>query len=433
MGKGRPAAMRFVADLESPMSTATPNPAAATPTVLLIAPNISEQMGGEAIKAIQIYLELQRQGVDVYQITHARVRTEIEKKYPNIKAYYLEDTAWQKFLWASRVLRPILRISFQKRAARYAERLLAKHPGAIVHVTSPVSPVQPHFPVRGAPLVLGPLNGNIFYPPAFQAREDATDRLRRLVHRPAQFLHKLFFPGNRRADKILVSGGDRSFASLRMAGCSNDRLIASIDSGIEARLEEAPRIEHRTPNFRYVHNSRLVDHKGADLVIKALAKTKNRVTLDIIGRGPKTDEWKAIAAKLNLNDRVTFIPWVEDHSKLQAMLREYRGFVFPSLAEANGIVVQEAMMMGLPVVCLDWGGPGLLVTKETGIAIEPRSEDYVTTELANAMDLLGEQPEVAERISIAARQRAIDEGFSWPAIIRRWTAMYRELAARSQK
>lgn len=129
---------------------------------------------------------------------------------------------------------------------------------------------------------------------------------------------------------------------------------------------------------------------------------------------------------------MNFIPWVKEHSDLQRMLREYRGFVFPSLAEANGIVVQEAMMMGLPVVCLDWGGPALLVTKETGIAIEPRGEDYVTTELAKAMDTLGEQPDYADQISIAARERAIREGFSWPEIIRRWTAMYRELAAKKK-
>ena len=427
--------MRFIAEHESSMPISTPNvPANAdadvTPTVLLIAPNISEQMGGEAIKAIQIYFELDRQGVDVHQITHARVRKEIAARYPNLRVYYLEDTLVQKILWASRVLRPVLRVSFQRRAARLASQLVAtKHPGAVVHVTSPVSPVQPHFAVPNAPLVLGPLNGNIFYPPAFRAREDATDRLRRLVHRPLQFLHKLFFLGNRRADKVLVSGGDRSFASLRMAGCADDRLVASIDSGIEERLEQMPRIEHTAPNFRFVHNSRLVDHKGADLAIKALAKTRNRCTLDVIGRGPKTAAWKALVAELNLGDRVTFTPWIEDHSTLAELLRGFRGFVFPSLAEANGIVVQEAMMMGLPVVCLDWGGPGLLVTPETGIAIEPRGEDYVTTELARAMDRLGEDAAYADRISVAARQRAIDEGFSWPAIIRRWTAMYRDLAA----
>lgn len=397
------------------------------PAVFLVAPNISEQMGGEAIKALQIYLELHRQGVEVHQITHARVRKEIEGKYPQIKAHYLEDSGLQRFLWASRIFRPLLYISFMRSATQKAAELAKGRSGAVVHVTSPVSPVQPHFGVKGSPLVLGPLNGNIFYPPAFRAREDATDRLRRLVHRPLQFLHKTLFPGNRRADRILVSGGDRSFASLRLAGCSDDRLVASIDSGVNEDLGTAPLIHHEGQNFRFVHNSRLVDHKGADLAIKALAKTKHPATLDVIGRGPKTDEWKALVKALNLGDRVTFIPWVKDHAEMLAMLRGYRGFVFPSLAEANGIVVQEAMTMGLPVVCLDWGGPGLLVTPETGIAIEPRGENFVTTELAKAMDALGEQPDLANRFAIAARERADAEGFAWPDIIKRWVVMYRSL------
>ena len=407
------------------------HPFAPAPPVLLVAPNISEQMGGEAIKALQIYLELQRQGVDVTQITHARVRREIEAKYPQIKAVYLEDSGVQRFLWASRIFRPLLYVSFMRAATKRAAALAKGRPGAVVHVTSPVSPVQPHFGAGGAPLVLGPLNGNIFYPPAFRAREDATDRLRRLVHRPLQFLHKTFFPGNRRADRILVSGGERSFESLRMAGCSDERLVASIDSGINEHLADAPPIRHAGENFRFVHNSRLVDHKGADLAIRALPKTRHPITLDVIGRGPKTDEWKALVEHLGLADRVRFIPWVKDHAEMLAMLRGYRGFVFPSLAEANGIVVQEAMTMGLPVVCLDWGGPGLLVTPETGIAIEPKGEDFVTTEIAKAMDALGENPEMANRLAAAARERADAEGFAWPAIIRRWVEMYRRVAAES--
>ena len=39
--------------------------------VILIAPNVSEQMGGEAIKALQIYLELDKQGVAIHQIVPA--------------------------------------------------------------------------------------------------------------------------------------------------------------------------------------------------------------------------------------------------------------------------------------------------------------------------------------------------------------------------
>jgi glycosyltransferase involved in cell wall biosynthesis len=184
---------------------------------------------------------------------------------------------------------------------------------------------------------------------------------------------------------------------------------------------------HAGRNLRFVHNGRLVKHKGTDLAIRALALAKNPVVLEIIGRGPELANLKALASQLGLSERVRFIEWFADHEQLAAALREYRGFVFPSLCEANGIVVQEAMIMGLPVICADWGGPSLLVTPQCGFLIEPRSEQYMIEELAKAMDILAEDGALAERLSLAGRQRAIDRHFLWPGVVRDWTAVYRNV------
>ncbi len=127
--------------------------------------------------------------------------------------------------------------------------------------------------------------------------------------------------------------------------------------------------------------------------------------------------------------RVKFIGWIEDHSRLADTLRQYRAFVFPSLAEAHGIVVLEAMVLGLPVITLNWGGPGLLVTPETGVLIDPIDEEQVINELAWAMDRLAEDGELAEKMSIAGRQRVVDNGFLWSAVIRDWTMLYRRVLA----
>src|ERR1700722_16528848 len=91
--------------------------------VILVSPNVSEQMGGEAIKALQIYLELDRQGVEVHQIAHERVREELTAKFPKMRVTYLEDDLLQKALWASKAGRPVVRLVFQKRAARAADAI----------------------------------------------------------------------------------------------------------------------------------------------------------------------------------------------------------------------------------------------------------------------------------------------------------------------
>jgi glycosyltransferase involved in cell wall biosynthesis len=347
---------------------------------------------------------------------------------------YVKDTCLQKMLNRTNPLAPFLNICFLWKATPKIKEALARRPGSIVHFTSPVSPVLPYFRVPGAPVIIGPLNGNIHYPPSFRHRETASYRVRRWLHPGMQFLNRISFPGKRRADALLVAGGQRTADSLRMAGCRDEQFARSIDSGVLDRLYQTPRIRHRGRNLRFVQNGRLVKHKGTDLAIRSLALTKHPVELDIIGRGPELENLKALAASLSLGNRVRFVEWIADHGKVAERLRQYRAFVFPSLAEANGIVVQEALVQGLPVITLNWGGPSLLVTPETGVLIEPAGEDYVIAELAKAMDRLAEDGELAERMSIAGRREAVANGFLWSGVIRDWTRVYkRALEGRAEQ
>lgn len=396
-------------------------------SVILIAPNVSEQMGGEAIKALQVYLELKRRGVRVHQITHDRVESELKSKFPEMEVSFVKDTTLQKLLFRIKPIAPLLNVIFLWRAKQIAERIHRKKPESVVHFVAPVSPVLPYFRIRGVGVVIGPINGNIHYPTGFREREPFSYRVRRWLHPVLQFLNRFTIAGKQRADVLLVAGGKRTYESLRMCGCRDEQFIDSIDSGVLDQLSANPRISHTGRNLRFFQNGRLVQHKGTDLVIKSLKRTRNRIEFDIIGRGPELENLKLLTAALELENRVHFIEWIPDHSKVAEMLRNYRGFVFPSLAEANGIVVQEAMVQGLPVITLDWGGPSLLVNEETGVLIEPRDEEHVVNELAKAMDLLSEDAELAERMSIAARKRALDGGYLWSEIIRRWVAVYQSV------
>ncbi len=403
------------------------------PLVILIAPNVSEQMGGESIKALQIYQSLTARGVKVHQITHSRVRDELARTVPGMNVSFVEEDATDGRLWRHWILRGLSTPYFMKRAAQMAQKLVDENPGAIVHYTSPVSPVLPLAPIHRAKVVVGPLNGNIHHPPAFRSRESLTERLRRALLLPSQIVHRTFFSGKQKADILLVAGGERTANSLKIAGCRPEQLRDSLDSGILDKLKATPLIEHQGANFRFVHNGRLVPHKGTDLAIRAVARTKNPVHLDIIGRGPTLEGLKTLTAELNVGDRVHFIDWFKDHDEMLRSVRTYRAFVFPSLAEANGIVVQEAMMMGLPVICADWGGPSLLVTPETGISIPPTSEEFLIAGLSDAMDKLGADADLANRMAVAGRQIAIDRGFTWADLIEHWITMYRDLARTSSR
>lgn len=394
-------------------------------SVLLIAPNVSEQQGGEAMKALQLYLALEKQGVPVRQLAHARVQRELALKYPHMNVTFLKDDWLDSLLLRSKVLWPLIHTYFYWRAARFIRRMPPSDRRMVVHYTAPVSPVVPAFTTPAVAVVMGPVNGNIRYPKSFRHRESLDDRLRRVLHYPAQKLHKLLFRGRQNAACLLVAGGKRTRDSLILAGCRETQFRDTLDSGVLDHLLEIERIAHRGPNLEFVHNGRLVDHKGTDLIIRALVKTTQPIRLTIIGGGPEKDRLVALAVRLKVMSRVTFIDWIADHGQLPEMLRKFRAFVFPSLAEANGIVVQEAMALGIPTVCLKWGGPELLVTDECGILITPVNEDHVVTELAAAMDKLAVHPEIAERMSIAGREMA--QSYTWSHVASQWVGIYEEL------
>jgi glycosyltransferase involved in cell wall biosynthesis len=399
------------------------------PRLILIAPNVSERMGGEAIKALQIYRSLVDRGLQVHQITHSRVRDELTQNFPTMSVSFVEETRLDAWVWRSVVLRFFMTPLFMLRAARIARKLIESHPDTVVHYTSPISPVAPLFPIPGARVVVGPLNGNIHHPSGFRSRESIAEKIRRLGMIPSQWLHRAFFSGKQTADVILVAGGQRTYESLKVAGCRAEQFRETLDSGIPDELSEQPLIDHQGDNLRFVHQGRLVAYKGTDLAIKAVAQTRNRVILDVIGDGPERSKLEKLAEDLGVADRVHFAGWMK-HEQLIASLRSYRAMVTPSLAEANGIVVQEAMMIGLPVICVDWGGPSLLVTPETGFSIPPVNEEQVVRDVADRMDRLAKDGPLARQMAERSRAVAIERGFAWSDLIEKWIAIYRELASK---
>ena len=121
-------------------------------------------------------------------------------------------------------------------------------------------------------------------------------------------------------------------------------------------------------------------------------------------------------------DRVNFLGWLP-YDDLVGGFKNYRAYVFPSLAEATGIVMQEAMMIGLPVITLRWGGPGALSTDDGAVYVEPTDEASVVADIAAAMTDLADNPNRAEAISIKGRELA-EARFKWDDVAASWMAVY---------
>lgn len=391
--------------------------------LILIAPNVSQQMGGEAIKALQIFQELTKLHPNTVQITHGRNRAEIQRLgLKNVE--FVDDTRLALLIYRSVLLRFLMDVMFSSQAVRLAEKI-ARERGcerAVIHQTEPNSPVLPRTLSSRHVNVFGPINGNIYYPPIFRHKETRGVRLRRVMHMPIQRLNRLLPGGIKRADQILVAGGERSSVSLRAAGCAPAIMRESLDCGIPDRLLDRPRVTHAGTNLRFIHCGRLVFFKGTALIIESLPKTRHPVCLDIVGRGPELDRCRDLVRQLGLGQRVRFLDWSTQDALFESF-REYRGVVLPSIEDSNGIVIQEAMALGLPPICLDWGGPSLLIDHgRSGFMVKPVSMDHITSGLAESMDRLSEDGALAEAMSTAAREKA--QGWRWSNVASEWLAAF---------
>jgi glycosyltransferase involved in cell wall biosynthesis len=100
----------------------------------------------------------------------------------------------------------------------------------------------------------------------------------------------------------------------------------------------------------------------------------------------------------------------------------------PSLHDSGGWVTVEAMGAGLPVICLDLGGPALQVTDVTGIKIPANSPEQVVTDLAGALERISRDS--AHRLHLGEASRArIEKHYSWDRRGEQLAALYEQMVS----
>ena len=146
----------------------------------------------------------------------------------------------------------------------------------------------------------------------------------------------------------------------------------------------------RLPSFpRFVFIGRLLHWKGAHFAIQALAEVRRTVpaaTLTLVGGGPDEHWLRDMAKRHGVANSVDFTGYLPQQ-RIASMLRGYTALVYPSLHDSGGLVVLEALAAGLPVICLDLGGPGVIVNQSCGIVVPTAdaNEGQTITGIANAM------------------------------------------------
>lgn len=108
--------------------------------------------------------------------------------------------------------------------------------------------------------------------------------------------------------------------------------------------------------------------KGLDTLLRACAMLQHDFTLHVGGAGALLEEYKTLAADLNIAQHCIFYGHVP-HDEVPAFMRRLHFFVSASRSETFGIAMVEALACGLPVVATDSGGPRDFITPQNGVLV----------------------------------------------------------------
>lgn len=159
---------------------------------------------------------------------------------------------------------------------------------------------------------------------------------------PSGVAHKAIFDAMNFKGKISITGG----------------------VGIFHKPKRVIEKEKNSANKKYLYVGRLIPCKNLEFLIERF--NENGKPLTIVGKGELEERLKAMA-----KENITFAGFVENN-KLPEVYKAHDIFILPSRTETWGLVVEEAIYWGLPVITSDRVGCSneMVIEPKTGVTFE---------------------------------------------------------------
>lgn len=162
-------------------------------------------------------------------------------------------------------------------------------------------------------------------------------------------------------------------------------------------------------NLLYVGS--MAEHKGVDLLIKALKTVKTEYSLHIVGNGTEEElvKLKYLAKKAGNDKKIKFCGFKQG----KELLEEYKSadiFVFPTRRDCFGLVLLEALCAGLPVISSKYadGAYDVIEVGVNGILVDP----YNIEEFGKAIEDV-----LTGKIKLTGKNEALIKKFSFESVV----------------
>jgi len=375
-------------------------------------------------------LELAGLGHETWVLTRANNRPRIEaalaERPPpasNPHFLYYDLPAWARWWKKGRRGIHLYYLLWQWGAYRLARKVHARARFNIAHHVTFVSVHQPSFMGNlGIPFVFGPVAGGEAAPWrlrfGYGVRGWIIDGLRdlsNLLIRIDPFMRHTF----RQARLIFVTSEQtRAYLPKRHWVKTRVQLaIGSAGAAVPTSTDTSP-VQVRGSGLRLLYVGHFLYWKGMHLGLPAFAgllESHPDARLTLVGDGPEERRWRTLAAAVGVDRNIEWLPWLPQDDLLKIYAR-HDVLLFPSLRDSGGMVVLEALSHGLPVVCLDLGGPGVIVDETCGrvVSTPGKASAAVVSGLTEALTALADDPAVMTRLSRGTGART--RRFDWRAV-----------------
>jgi colanic acid/amylovoran biosynthesis glycosyltransferase len=191
-------------------------------------------------------------------------------------------------------------------------------------------------------------------------------------------------------------------------GCDEQKIIVHGSSIDCSKFTFKTRHPHPDGKIRIATTGRLVEKKGIEYSIRAVAKLTNihpNIEYNIIGDGYLKEHLQQLIEELSVTQQVNLLGW-KNQKEIIEILDKTHLFIAPSVTAEDGNqdapvnTLKEAMAMGLPVIGTLHGGiPELVKDGISGFLVPERDADAIS----KMVSYLIKHPEIWQEMGSSGR------------------------------
>ena len=337
---------------------------------------------------------------------------------------YVKNSPWHyqpSPFWISvenSIAKPLMNLAYQNwldHAYRVAQAEVAQSHYDVVHL---ITYVGWRFPGRfyslGIPFVWGPIGGIKNTParllPILGLKGAIYYSARNIVNSSQVKLLR----GPRHALRSANEGVIAATSEIQDALWKHFKVRSQVICEVGPSEGLTPRHISREPSdtFRISWSGQHLPGKALHLLLRALRQLPQDInySVEILGDGPYTRRWQALATRLNIHNRCNWHGWLPRDRAL-AVMSDSHVFVITSLKDLTSTVALEALSLGLPIISLDHCGFADLVNDKCGIKLKIESAHQIEYDLSRSLLALYSNEEFRKVLAQGAFERS--KSYSW--------------------